>query len=100
MNSPTAHASQGIEFDDATMTDVQQRLRRLEGQVRGIQQMLSERRDCRDVVTQIAAANKALEQVGFLLVSAGLTWCLENPRRSAAAGYAVGDVQKMFLKLA
>lgn len=62
--------------------------------------MLADERDCREVVTQIAAANKALEQVGFLLVSAGLTWCLENPKRSAAAGYDINDVQKMFLKLA
>jgi DNA-binding FrmR family transcriptional regulator len=62
--------------------------------------MLSERRDCRDVVTQIAAAAKALEQVGFVLVAAGLTWCLEDPRRSAAAGYDIDDVQKMFPKLA
>jgi DNA-binding FrmR family transcriptional regulator len=70
------------------------------GQVRGIQQMLTDARDCRDVVTQIAAANKALEQVGFVLVAAGLTWCLEDPSRSADAGYDVADVQKMFLKLA
>ena len=76
------------------------RLSRIEGQVRGLQQMLTDERDCRDIVTQIAAANKALEQVGFLLVSAGLTWCLENPKRSKAAGYDVSDVQKMFLKLA
>ena len=41
--------------------------------------MVADGRDCREVVTQIAAANKALEQAGFLLVSAGLTWC---PRRS------------------
>ena len=68
--------------------------------MRGLQQMLADERDCREVVTQIAAANKALEQVGFLLVSAGLTWCLENPKRSAAAGYDINDVQKMFLKLA
>ncbi len=99
MSSQRPAPPHGIEFDDVTLTDLQQRLRRLEGQVRGIQQMLAERRDCRDVVTQIAAANKALEQVGFLVVSAGLTWCLEDPRRSAAAGYALGDVQKMFLKL-
>ena len=79
---------------------VQKRLGRIEGQVRGLQQMLADERDCREVVTQIAAANKALEQVGFLLVSAGLTWCLENPKRSAAAGYDINDVQKMFLKLA
>ena len=62
--------------------------------------MLAEGRDCRDVVTQISAANKALEQVGFVLVAAGLTWCLSNPEQSAAAGYDVADVQKMFLKLA
>ncbi|MGZ8753337.1 MAG: hypothetical protein ACXW1S_10195 [Acidimicrobiia bacterium] len=48
----------------------------------------------------VAAANKALEQAGFLLVAGGLTWCLEDPERSAAAGYDVSDVQKMFLKLA
>ena len=93
-------ASPGFELESNTAADLQRRLRRIEGQVRGLQQMLTDERDCREVVTQIAAANKALEQVGFLLVSAGLTWCLENPKRSAAAGYDVSDVQKMFLKLA
>ena len=68
--------------------------------MRGIQQMLSEGRDCRDVVTQMSAANKALEQAGFVLVAAGLTRCLEDPERSAAEGYDVADVQKMFTKLA
>jgi DNA-binding FrmR family transcriptional regulator len=89
-----------MEFDEQTVTPLQRRLRKVEGQVQGIQQMLADRRDCREVVNQIAAATKALEQVGFMLVSAGLTWCLEDPDRSAAAGYDVADVQKMFLKLA
>ncbi|MGZ4712224.1 MAG: metal-sensitive transcriptional regulator [Acidimicrobiia bacterium] len=89
-----------MELDANDIAEMQRRLRRIEGQVRGVQQMLTDQRDCRDVVTQIAAANKALEQVGFLLVSAGLTWCLEDPKRLAAAGYDVADVQKMFLKLA
>jgi DNA-binding FrmR family transcriptional regulator len=99
----TTHGSEtpeGIELSDATVADLQLRLRRVEGQVRGLQQMVGDRRDCRELVTQIAAANKALEQVGFLLVSAGLTWCLEDPGRSAGRGYDVADVQKMFLKLA
>jgi DNA-binding FrmR family transcriptional regulator len=95
-NDPTP----GIDFDEATLADMQRRLRRVEGQVRGIQQMLSEGRDCRELITQISAATKGLEQVGFHLVSAGLTWCLDDPERSAAAGYEVADVQKMFLKLA
>ena len=89
-----------MELPESTISDLQRRLRKVEGQVRGIQQMIADSRDCRDVVTQIAAANKALEQTGFLLVASGLTWCLEDPERSAAAGYDVGDVQKMFLKLA
>jgi DNA-binding FrmR family transcriptional regulator len=89
-----------MELPPETLDDLQLRLRRIEGQVRGLQQMLAEERDCREVVTQIAAANKALEQVGFVLVSAGLTWCVQNPERSSAAGYDISDVQKMFLKLA
>lgn len=89
-----------MELPESTISDLQRRLRKVEGQVRGIHQMVADGRDCREVVTQIAAANKALEQTGFLLVSAGLTWCLEDPERSAAAGYDVSDVQKMFLKLA
>jgi DNA-binding FrmR family transcriptional regulator len=52
------------------------------------------------VVTQISAAGKALEQVGFNLVAAGLTWCVSNPEQSKREGYSIDDVQKMFLKLA
>lgn len=100
MSERAASATPTMELPESTISDLQRRLRKVEGQVRGVNQMIADGRDCRDVVTQIAAANKALEQAGFLLVSAGLTWCLEDPKRSAAAGYDVGDVQKMFLKLA
>lgn len=89
-----------MEIPEDTIGDLIKRLRRVEGQVRGIQQMLTERRDCRDVVTQISAANKALGQAGFVLVAAGLTWCVENREASAAEGFEIADVQKMFTKLA
>jgi DNA-binding FrmR family transcriptional regulator len=89
-----------VELPEETLTDLAKRLRRIEGQVRGIQQMLADSRDCRDVVTQISAASKALDQAGFTLVASGLTWCLENPERSAAEGYSIEDVRRMFLKLA
>ena len=52
------------------------------------------------MVTQLTAATKALEQAGFVLVAAGLAWCLSDPERSAAEGYDVDDVRKIFLKLA
>ena len=89
-----------MDLPDETIADLGRRLRRIEGQIRGIQQMLTDGRDCRDVVTQLSAANKALEQAGFVLVAAGLTWCLEDPERSEAEGYSLADVQKMFTKLA
>jgi DNA-binding FrmR family transcriptional regulator len=44
------------------------RLRRVEGQIRGIQRMLEEGRGCEDVLTQLAAARSALDQVGLLLM--------------------------------
>jgi len=89
-----------MEFSDEVKDDLHKRLRRVEGQVRGIQAMLADDRECRDVVTQIAAATKALEQVGFRLLAAGLTTCLANPERAAADGYPVDEVERMFLKLA
>jgi DNA-binding FrmR family transcriptional regulator len=89
-----------MEIPEDTIADLTKRLRRVEGQIRGIQQMLVDERDCRDVVTQMSAASRALNQAGFLLVASGLTWCLAHPEESAAEGYAVEDVQKMFMKLA
>lgn len=89
-----------MEITDDVIDDLQRRLRRVEGQVRGIQGMLAEKRECRDVVTQVAAASRALEQVGFRLLAAGLTSCLENPESSAAQGYPVSEVERLFLKLA
>ncbi len=89
-----------MEFSSDVISDLQRRLRRVEGQVRGIQTMLDEGRECRDVVTQVAAATKALEQVGFKLLAAGLTKCLEDPERSAAEGYPLAEVERLFLKLA
>jgi len=89
-----------MDLPDNTIDDLLKRLRRVEGQVRGIQQMLSDGRDCRDVVTQISAASKALDQAGFKLVASGLTYCLEDPDRAASEGYDIEAVQKMFMKLA
>lgn len=89
-----------MEIPEDTVADLTRRLRRVEGQLRGIQQMLADERDCRDIVTQMSAASKALDQAGFLLVASGLTWCIAHPEESAAEGYLVQDVQKMFMKLA
>lgn len=89
-----------MDIPEQTIDDLLKRLRRVEGQIRGIQQMLKDGRECRDVVTQISAARRALDQAGFKLVASGLTYCLNQPEQSAREGYDVEDVQRMFLKLA
>ena len=83
-----------------TVDELTHRLRKIGGQLRGIEAMLADHRDCRQVATQISAANKALEQVAFLLVAAGFRWCIEHPAESSADGYSLDDVQNLFLKLA
>lgn len=89
-----------MDLPEQTIDDLLKRLRRVEGQIRGIQQMLLDGRECRDVVTQISAASKALDQAGFKLVASGLTYCLNHPEQAAEEGYDILDVQKMFMKLA
>jgi DNA-binding FrmR family transcriptional regulator len=89
-----------MEIPQEVVDDVRKRLRRVAGQVQGVERMLEEGRECRDVVTQLSAATKALEQVGFRLVASGLVYCLERPEEAAAEGYAIDEVQRMFMKLA
>lgn len=89
-----------MNLPDDTIEDLVTRLRRIEGQVRGIQQMLLDGRECRDVVTQLSAARKALDQAGFRLVVSGLTYCLDHPAEAAAEGYDIDEVQRMFARLA
>ncbi len=89
-----------MQLPDEVVAEVRKRLRRVEGQIRGIEKMLDESRECRDIVTQISAANRALEQAGFRLVSAGLTWCMEHPAEAEAGGYPLEEVERLFMKLA
>ncbi len=57
-------------------TDLLKRLRRIEGQVRGLQQMVEEDRYCIDVLTQISAATKALESVAVGMLDDHLRHCV------------------------
>ena len=61
------------------------RLRRIEGQIRGIQRMLEEDRVCEDIVTQLMAARSSLDQVGLRLLEHHVERCLcvdETPEQA------------------
>jgi len=89
-----------MQLPDEVVDDVRKRLRRVAGQVQAVERMLAEGQECRDVVTQVSAATKALEQAGFKLVAAGLSYCLEYPDEAAADGYPLETIERMFLRLA
>lgn len=65
------------------------RLRRLEGQVRGIDRMIDEERYCIDILTQISAITKALESVALGLLDDHLRHCVLD---AAATGQQVSDL--------
>lgn len=80
------------------------RLRRAQGQIAGVIKMIEEGRDCEDVVTQLAAASRALDRAGFAIIATGLQQCLTDPERSGANGESTEQMkarlEKLFLSLA
>ncbi len=76
------------------------RLRRIEGQVRGLQRMLEEGRDCAEVAQQLAATRAALDRVAMDLLAAGLEQCvrLEVEGKPHAQG-ALRKLQRTLLML-
>lgn len=62
-----------------TLDKLQKRLRRIEGQVRGIQKMLNDERDCREVVQQLSAIRSAVHQVGLEVMRVYAQQCLVEP---------------------
>jgi DNA-binding FrmR family transcriptional regulator len=74
------------------------RLRRAEGQIAGVIRMLEQGRDCKDVVTQLAAVSRALDKAGFTIVASGLKQCLVEGGEDVELD--VAQMEKLFLSLA
>lgn len=88
-----------MKFPDEITDDVQKRLRRAEGQLRGVQRLLDEGADCKDVITQLTAAQAALHRTGLRLMAAGMRYCLADPEQAAADGMTTDDMEELFLAL-
>ncbi len=74
---------QALAVDPALKQSNQKRLRRIEGQIRGLQKMVEEDRYCADIITQIAAAQEALRGVARNLMKNHLHHCAAKALRSA-----------------
>ncbi len=62
--------------DPAAKGQIVQRLARIEGQVRGVQGMLAEERDCREIMQQLAAIHSAVQGVSRIFLQEYATACL------------------------
>jgi DNA-binding FrmR family transcriptional regulator len=67
-----------LQLDERGRESVISRLRRIEGQIKGLQRMLREERDCTEITQQLAAARAALDGVAISLLTAGLEHCLKS----------------------
>lgn len=90
-----------MEFDETTTKEIVVRLRRARGQIDGIISMVEAGRDCREIVTQLAAASRALDRAGFKIVATGLRQCLlEESGEAQGTTMSTAELEKLFLSLA
>ncbi|HME48457.1 metal-sensitive transcriptional regulator [Mycobacterium sp.] len=86
--------------DEDTVAAVLNRLRRAQGQLAGVISMIEQGRDCKDVITQLAAVSRALDRAGFKIVASGLRECANGPSAKGAAPMTEAELEKLFLALA
>lgn len=83
--------------DPAEVKAVVNRLKRAQGQLNAVIGMVEDGRDCRDIVTQLAAVSKAVDRAAFKVLAANLRACLVD---DSAGGPDEAELEKLFLSLA
>lgn len=79
--------------------NLDKRLQRLEGQVRGVRRMLNEDRDCQEILTQLAAIRGAAYQISLLLVENYAQCCVSNPEAYGSAEETIAKMVSTLSKL-
>jgi len=88
-----------MDVDTRQLSEVLARLRRVQGQVGGIIRMIETGRDCSDVVTQLAAASRALDRAGFKIIATGMRQCLVSDD-AGTRQLDEAELERLFLSLA
>lgn len=89
-----------LELPEELQDNLLARLRRIEGQVKGLQRMLTEGRDCTEIAQQVAAVRVALDRVAMQLIAAGLEQCVRRDLEGdPKAKEALRKVTRTFLML-
>ena len=86
--------------DEDAIAAVLNRLRRAQGQLAGVISMIEQGRDCKDVVTQLAAVSRALDRAGFKIVATGMRECLTGDSSDGKQPLTEAELEKLFMALA
>jgi DNA-binding FrmR family transcriptional regulator len=89
-----------MNLDESVSRDVANRLRRAHGQLGGVIAMIEDGRDCRDIVTQLSAASRAIDRAGFKVLADGLRQCQDAELRGERPPLSTEQMEKLFLALA
>jgi DNA-binding FrmR family transcriptional regulator len=84
VQSATSHERHAVAVDPAIKDRNLKRLRRIEGQIRGLQKMVSDDRYCADIMTQISSVHEALRAVSRELMRNHLRHCAASAIRSGS----------------
>jgi len=88
-----------MKVEEEVAGPVLNRLRRAQGQLAGVIAMIEAGRDCKDVVTQLAAVSRALDRAGFKIVAGGMRQCMAADDDKAPP-MTEEELERLFLILA
>jgi DNA-binding FrmR family transcriptional regulator len=88
-----------MQVDPEATKPILNRLRRAQGQLAAVIAMIEAGRDCKDVVTQLAAVSKALDRAGFKIVASQMAYCLTTAE-DGAPPMSSEELENLFLSLA
>jgi DNA-binding FrmR family transcriptional regulator len=72
--------------------DLLARLKKVEGQVRGVQKMIDEDRYCMDILVQLAAIKSAINSIGLVILEGHTTSCVSNAIQSGDGEEAINEM--------
>lgn len=82
----------------AERDDIVQRLKRIEGQARGVQKMVDDGRDCGDILTQLASIRAAVNSLNGELLEAYLLRCIQSPETFGSPEKAVQQAVRALVR--
>ncbi|MYL49751.1 metal-sensing transcriptional repressor [Halobacillus litoralis] len=83
-----------MEYNDA----MKNRMKRLEGQLRGVLKMMEENKDCKDVITQLSASRSAIDRAIGLVVSSNLVECIQDADDQENKEASINEAVQLLVK--